>query len=90
MSVFPADFDRLSAQGIEGARILAAEERRRQAAIDGLYELLDDEHLGAAARTALDCVQRGADPVMLLLLIEAAQEPRSLDARGRFGRESDA
>lgn len=49
--------------------------RSEEVSLEGLHELVDDDHLGPAARTAIECVeQRGADPRLMLLLLEQAQE----------------
>lgn len=61
--------------------LLAPSERRKatsrseEVSMEGLRELVDDVHLGPAARTAIECVEkRGADPRLMLLLLEKAQE----------------
>jgi hypothetical protein len=58
------------------AKALAKKQRRdRGTSLQGLHELVDDERLGHAARTAIRCVEeRDADPRLLLLVIEAAEE----------------
>ena len=51
------------------------DKRTRQEALAGLHELVDEPGVGLAAREGLRCVQeRNADPRLMLLIIEAAQE----------------
>jgi hypothetical protein len=63
------------------AFVLSTTERKRAASrsvevsVQGLRDLERDPTLGHAAATALRCVEeRGADPRLLLLVIEAAEE----------------
>lgn len=52
-----------------------AERRDREESMAGLLELLTDDFLGPVAATAIDCVtERGADPRLMLLLLEKMQE----------------
>lgn len=52
-----------------------AESRSEEVSLEGLRELVDDDYLGPAAKTAIECVeQRGPDPRLMLLLLEKAQE----------------
>jgi hypothetical protein len=64
------------------AFVLSPTERRQRAhsrsaevSMQGLRDLVDDELLGPAAREALRCVEgAGADPRLMLLVLEAADE----------------
>jgi hypothetical protein len=81
---------------LNGYLLTAAQRRRldrrsRELSVAGLRELVDDDYAGKAARTALRCVEeRGADPRLLLLVIESAQEgyfePRPKPERDRQRR----
>jgi hypothetical protein len=70
----------MSGDALDGYLLSAAQRRKlhrrsRRFAHEGLRELVDDECLGPAARTALRCVdERGADPRLMLLVIEACEE----------------
>jgi hypothetical protein len=49
--------------------------RSAEVSLEEIRELVDDDYLGPAARTALRCVEeRGADPRLMLLVLESAQE----------------
>jgi hypothetical protein len=49
--------------------------RSVEVSLEGIGELVADELLGPAARTALRCIEeRGADPRLMLLVLESAQE----------------
>jgi hypothetical protein len=49
--------------------------RSPEVCLEALRELVDDPRLGPVAETALTCVAlHGADPGMLLAVIEAAQD----------------
>jgi hypothetical protein len=64
----------------EGFVLTAAERRKapsrsEEVSLEGLRQLVDDPHLGPAAKTALRCVEeQGADPRLMLLVIESAEE----------------
>ena len=73
---------------LDAATRRKAPSRSEEVSMEGLRELVDDDHLGPAARTAIACVeQKGADPRLMLLLLEQAQEgyfaPRNCFENGK-------
>lgn len=49
--------------------------RSPEVCLEALRDLVGDDYLGPAARTALRCIEeREADPVLMLLVLEAAEE----------------
>jgi hypothetical protein len=83
--------------GLAEAFVLAPSKRRAQrsaeVSLQGLRELVEDELLGPAAREAIRCVeQAGADPRLMLLVIEAADEGHLIMAQrnGNGARATNA
>jgi hypothetical protein len=60
---------------LPAAKRKKAASRSAEVSLEGIQELVDDEQFGPAARTALRCIEeRGADPRLMLLVLESAQE----------------
>jgi hypothetical protein len=60
---------------LPAAKRRKAASRSAEVSLEGIRELVDDEQFGPAARTALRCIEeRGADPRLMLLVLESAQE----------------